>query len=1054
MTRSDTAAWNELDAVTSRGSSAGRAGSLGALHEHRDTTLSQFFTPSWLVDTIWTILKPAMLAGQRYRLLDNSMGAASMFRQADPQCHELVGIDIDAEVVTQAQTVLERAGFAVEMKAVALQDAVLPRASVALINPPFSIPLTSPHLQPVPGVTHYGRLGPDTSALSHEYAVVQALSVAGVVAAVVPRVFAERLDEGDLATLGRRLWARYALPANTFREEGVATVAVDLLIFGPTPPARKVRSALYPASQAAPLSGLVCRSVDSLGPRWVGSQTLDPSQPAIRADRTGNTRVDLRQRGRWIKLAFHDGATEARVLNALYQKTLHSDRHHRYPAGTRYAGQFRLSLDVLILQDDPERCLDLLAEDIATAGGQPVIATQLRKGLKRLMREHAHMSVPYGRACYRSGPATQQVTASRMGMLNPREGDSAIAKGQSAEAQRRDNDYLVTTDKGQFSCTLHQFDRLFGASPAIKGENQGQSRSAPQGCDTAQAIKGGNQGQWVEVSPPISASYPDEIAALRRRAISLGLDRWLAPFQLTDLCELAFRPRGGVCGWEMGLGKTRLILALTELLPGNTLIVLKSRLIDEFRREVDKLGLDASHYTTLGNDQLLPTTRVSLISYERLRRPLHPRLAHYPTSRVLKGRFENVICDEGSVMSHRHTQQTRALWQVGGRRRFAFDGTPMANYAREMLPLVSWAVGEAVSHQPFSANGPHLYPALINSALHQRTGRQAFHDLFVTLDWATNEFLDTGKGAKREIPKIPSRSLGEFRDWIAPVIKRRVQQEPEVASVFSFPVPDMTAPEVIEWDDAHLACYIETAEEFADWYRRYAADCAEKRQALNLTLILARLEACFKAANAPHTLEGYSSGYHDMTSKQRRCVALAAEEVAAGNRPIVFARNPAILHRLAEALEAQGITTLVFTGERTIKQRNADLEQHIRSGNVQVMLASLGVTQDGLNLPELNTAIFYNRSYEVRQERQALFRLIRPTQQRAVTCRYLHLAGSIDEYMAQVVDWKALASESGLDYGEGREDAADFSHFDAFLYRFIESVPALTALLGRHTKAA
>lgn len=144
-----------------------------------------------------------------------------MFRLADPQRHELVGIDIDADVVTQAQTVLERAGFAVEMKAVALQDAILPKASIALINPPFSIPLTSPHLQPVPGVTHYGRLGPNTSALSHEYAVVQALSVAGVVAAVVPRVFAERLDEGDLATLGRRLWARYTLRRIRSRRKGL-----------------------------------------------------------------------------------------------------------------------------------------------------------------------------------------------------------------------------------------------------------------------------------------------------------------------------------------------------------------------------------------------------------------------------------------------------------------------------------------------------------------------------------------------------------------------------------------------------------------------------------------------------------------------------------------------------------------------------------------------------------------------------------------------------------------------------------------------------------------
>ena len=45
--------------------------------------------------------------------------------------------------------------------------------------------------------------------------------------------------------------------------------------------------------------------------------------------------------------------------------------------------------------------------------------------------------------------------------------------------------------------------------------------------------------------------------------------------------------------------------------------------------------------------------------------------------------------------------------------------------------------------------------------------------------------------------------------------------------------------------------------------------------------------------------------------------------------------------------------------------------------------------------------------------------------------------------MGQLIEWKALASESGLDYGEGMDDSAEFVHFDAVLQRFIASLPGL-----------
>jgi superfamily II DNA or RNA helicase len=159
------------------------------------------------------------------------------------------------------------------------------------------------------------------------------------------------------------------------------------------------------------------------------------------------------------------------------------------------------------------------------------------------------------------------------------------------------------------------------------------------------------------------------------------------------------------------------------------------------------------------------------------------------------------------------------------------------------------------------------------------------------------------------------------------------------------------------------------------------------------------------------------------------------------------------LERLSTELDKRGITNLVFSGKETICKRIKKLNARIRQGSDQVMLASLGVTQDGLNLPQLNSFIFFNRSFSLREEYQAIYRLVRPQQKNQVSGTFLHLKGSIDEYMAQLISWKRLASEAGLDYGEQSDDA-EFVHFDAFIYIFINSLPELKEKLDSLKKLA
>ena len=920
--------WDILDSLSSRGSTVGKAGSLGAMHEHRKVTLSQFFTPEWLVRFIWNSLSPAFKTDERYSLLDNSVGSARMFRFADPARFKLAGIDVDGELLSKVSAELDTAGYEVDFVNCSLEQATPGKYSAAMINPPFSIPLAGPTLTAYEGITHYGRHGPNTSAVSHEYALAQALDSSDIVAAVVPRSVTNKLHE--FRVCDGRLRAIYQLPADTFSDESVQAVGVDLLIFGKalhgvqakTPDHIRVKQAqISRDTQPLPLFLLACKSVSELPTRGIRVLSVNASQPVVTLPPSNDKRVLLVRGGRNIRLQFHDGATEGRVMNAIYKRRLLSSPEHRYPPKTKYDGQFQLSLDAIVLQDDPWAALEAVAETIRNAGGEPVIHRKLKLRLQELIDEHAKMTVPFGRTVYRQGSPVLKGTAKRMALLNRHQTGAVVAMGDKIHAERKAEGFLVTTPRGTFDC---EHDLFFSAFEI--GD---------------QAM---NSGYWEDIAPPIRASYPDEIMALERKAKALGVDKWLTwDFQREDLYELAFRPHGAICGWQMALGKSRLALALALLIEGSSLLVVKSRLIDEMLREIRQLGIAEDVFQVVESARQARSLRkINIISYERLRRPLDRRCKSYTMARILKGRVGALIADEGGLLSNVHSDQTTAVWKIGAKRRYIFDGTPCPNYPREMLPLACWTTGQARSYQPYSLKQGYLDARLFNTAARQQTGRNAFNEQYVVIEWATNEFLDSGKGARREVPKINSRHLWKFRQWIAPMVKRRVQQEPAVARHVRFPVPTLNAPTVVDWSVEHLMIYIAAVEDFADWYKTYVAEQEASEKGLNLTMILMRLEACFKAANTPSKVSGFATPMHSLTNKEIAVIEAVEAEITKGRRPIVFARNPVVLRRLGKALSQRSISHLIFTGEQAIKKRIAALNREIRDGSAQVLLAQPG----------------------------------------------------------------------------------------------------------------
>lgn len=1018
----------------SLGSQAARPGSLAGLHEARRAHLSQFFTPDDLAGYLWRLVEPAMARalkrepGGRIPLFDNSVGTGRLFQYADPEWHTLSGVDVHEPSVAALAERAEAAGFEVELLSCGM-EAIRPRGyAVGLLNPPFSIRLESPLLEPLPCTT-WGRFGPGTSAISHAYAIDQALEACDVVVAIVPRGEAEAIAASP--ERGARLYALLTLPEHAFEDEGTR-VETAIVAFGRSP--RKgelVRMRVTePASATAPDLGLECRTSVALRPR-LRPRELDSGRPSITLPVTHDRRVRLSHDGRWLRLRFYCGLTEAKVRNALLGARIEAVRpspQHRYPKHIAFDGQGKLDLEVHLIQADPMASFQRLLGEIREAGGEVQVDPGIYGYLRRRIRQDARRRVPLGRVVRQApgvvpagearirGRALHTHTADPKRWISP-----LIEAGTVLEFHRTDaGRYRYQVDGETFEICEEEFAGRF----EIETRN--------------------GEGEWVRVHPGRSSACRELARMWRARAEALGIHRWLTwDFQMEDLVELMIAPGGAIVAWEMGLGKARLAAALC-LLAGHqrNLICVKPHLIPEMVRELEGLPIDRRDWQVIRKPgDLRDLRKINVIAYTRLRLPLARGHVRRTYARALRRRIGLMVSDEGHLLANWDSLTSRALRMVSAKKRYVLTGTPIPNYPRDILPLVAFVSGDATATQPYGLYRQHLLPCQRQTMRVAQRGLDAFRERHVSLEWVTNEFCENLRdGAKREIPRI--KDLAGYREWLGPHIKRRVTQEPDVAAHVRIPVPSEYT-RTVRWDPEHLGHYLRVAEEFASWYRDYRERLTGTGRGANLVTVLARIQAVERAASVPHMpIKGFGA-YTPLTSKQRYVLDRLEQLTREGHKSILYASSPAVIARLAQALSARGIESVCFHGERPILERTKELDERYRFGPAPVLLASLGVTQDGLNIPQANRVIYYDRAWSAKTESQAGRRVLRPQQQRAVEFEYVHLAGSIDEYKAQMVAHKADAAAAGLDYGTPELDGVEFLHLDTLLGRFCADLAEL-----------
>jgi hypothetical protein len=1026
--------WYEnLTNIKSLGSQAERPGSLGNLHKVRKKTLSQFFTTNDIQRLCWDIIESSEGYAQRSKisLMDNSCAVGSLFWLADPQKHHLFGCDIHGESVDALCDALSAADFDYDIINSGMENISFSkdRFDFSLINPPFSLSLESPHLKNL-GCNHYGEYGPNSSALSHEYALAQAKSVSNIVIAVLPTNFANKLELTD-----KNLRAIYDLPVNAFSEQG-ALVKTSVCVFNRFTDGmiREKVNADFKVSNYP-----VLKLSEYMGSCSISKRGLSFSKPIITMPVTGDKSVRVAHNGRKIILGFKCGLMQAKVLNAVYVKSAKScDDKMKLAKHVKYVGQGRLDCELHLMQTDPVMSIyQNLVNIISSTGAVVTVDDGLINYIKKRARKMARIVEPMRHIVYvDENTISESKYRAKVDVLI--EEDSFISpvinKGEFIDVVER---------QGIFYCSCE------GAEYKL---------SEKYIYDNFEMVQKGEGGKWIAKYEGKSAAFPELHHEINARAKKLLLQKWLWKFQLDDICELTLSPVGSILGAQMGLGKTRQILA--SILLANVkhgLIVVMSKLVFEFIRQIKE---DLSDYIDINDVNVIDSLetvnnlkKINIVSYSRLSCLPDRTKPNKTYANHLRRRCGLVLADEAHLLSNTSTLQSRAVRQLSAKKLILMTGTPIPNQARNILPLLIACAGDGCSHMPWGLHG-HLMPHHVNNMNDSFSSNKEFMDMFVTMKWVTNMFSDTmDEGAKREIPQI--RNVGEYRQLLAPFMKRRVTSEPDCVKHVDLPKPEVINT-YLSWDDEHLEHYLKVCTEFKHvWMERMKK--VKDGEVTSMHSILPRINAVLAACNKPFVLNKDSGviGIHtEPTSKDRYCVDSLIKRVGDGEKCILFADSPDTINRLHDMLALRGFKSLVYTGAITAPKRAQLLNDEYKNGNIDILLATKKCLAEGENVEVASYACFYGRDWLNKNEAQCYSRLLRPGQLKKVTIEYVMLEGSIDIYQEQMVAFKREVANEGLDFGDPLLSDTEFLHMDTIIYQFVRDLEDMNQFVSNKNKAA
>ncbi len=901
--------------------------------------------------------------------------------------------------------------------------------------------------------------------------------------------------------LRRDLRAVVHLPSTAFATAG-ADVETAIVVFAPaislaTTTVQCQTLARVDPSAVEPIPWLVLPCAHR--PASVIPADVDPSQPSVTLPVTLDWRVRIARAGRRLVLGFHCGAAQAIVLNRILGSVLARPQRGQAarPASIRYRGQGALDLEVHLAQPYPSASLAELVATITRCGMRVELDAGIMPFLRRRARRYARESIPVRRwiwhpeggepAVWLAGQTSVRATARvdlALGQIRVPAG-ATISLFRGSVPAGQDKPRWVCphpTEPGIKADIPHSHVlRAFNLPDCPQGgwqlRHPGLRVHAPEAWQAAE-----RHARACGVDRFLTRGYQFE-DAVELHARGRGICGWLMALGKARLA-IALALMGG--SHNLIVVEARLVDEMVrELrtigLPDDLWQVITSVTDTRNLRKVNliaysRLKMPIGGYGSAGeSDRDAITTEMQAVKIRELRRsvrwrvdvPAHsgmpkaeiaerlrrlieeranpvrsPRMAAHRSrdciARHLRHRIHTLVADEAHCLRNQTSDQTRACLLVAPKRAFDLSGTPIANYPRDILPLLRHVGGDGTVVQPYGQFHPLLEADQRRSMQRAQSGNGAFADMFCVLEWVTNEWLDNmQEGAKREIPKI--KDVPGFRRLVDPYIVRRVHHEPDVN--LPIPVPTITTT-VLPWEIAHLRHYLAVAERFSTWYAEEMKRRGNQRP--NLAVLLAKIGAVVHANNHPQDHRGGPSVYAGpWTTKQRTCLDRLTDWTAAGHKTICFMHNPRLVDQFRIALADRGIEAVSMHGQIPIQVRLRELDRRFREGPAPVLLATYGVARQGLNIHQADRVLQYSRDWTASAEEQGMYRVLRPQQTRPVLVERLHHEGSIDIYQDQMVAFKSNALAAGLDYGDEDPDA-EFLHYETIFSRFIDGLDELS----------
>lgn len=500
---------------------------------------------------------------------------------------------------------------------------------------------------------------------------------------------------------------------------------------------------------------------------------------------------------------------------------------------------------------------------------------------------------------------------------------------------------------------MSRLERIFGSKRRSKGKNDDIKLSffdLPEVMDLL-------DDSQLEAKPfKVYKKFFEGFNELGKKRISIkGLKAKLRDYQkegvkwLSYLCD---NNMGGCLADDMGLGKTVQTIALLckymEESDLPSLIVMPRSLIFNWEAEFKKFAPGMDVYTHYGIGRNLEDAlkhKIILTSYAVLRNEIE---------QISKQEFHYVILDESQNIKNVNAQITKAVWLLKAEQRIAISGTPIENNLSEIYSL-------------FRFLNPQMFGSLDDFTTRYAAPIQEKHD------------EDAAEALRRKI---------------FPFILRRLK-----ADVLA-DLPDLTEQVLtVEMTSEQAKFYEQRRRYFAQEMEEHLQAGGENR-AMRFELLQAFSELRQIASVPEEKSDGRIS-----SPKIELLTDNIIQAVEGGHKVVVFYNFLAGIELTATRLEKAGIGVEIMTGATSDRKRVVDRFQN--SPDCQVLLMTVKTGGVGLNLTAADMVFVAEPWWNRAAEQQAISRLHRIGQKKAVNCYYMITAGTIEEKIRQLQDQKA-----------------------------------------------